>query len=148
MGSKYPNDKPSKHFDELFGTSISQDYEFPFRLTADEVWDVIKESDYGTNSLAEKFNIIMDNIDFPYLNMKSLPQNKKLDVIMGMASCFNSDDIVWYVRGNYGCSPESLRVEQQMRNILGDNIVQNHMGWVVSQNTFEKLVNQLSVLCE
>jgi hypothetical protein len=145
MRSKYPNIKPSRLFDELFGTHISQEYEFPFRLTADEVWDIINEND---DNPSEKFNIILENIDFPYLNMKSLPYMKKRDVIMGMVSCINSDDIVWYVQGNYGCSPESRRVEQQMSRILGEEIVQKHMGWVVSQNTFEKLINQLSVLAE
>lgn len=144
--SKHYNFKPSKNFDEIFGTELHQEYNFPFELTSDEVWDIIKESDYGTNSLAEKYNIILDNIDFPYLNIKSLPERKKLDVIMGMASCINSDDIVWYVRGNYGCSLESLRVEQQIRNILGEEIIQNHITWVVSQNTYKKLIDQLLVL--
>jgi hypothetical protein len=140
------NHKPSVEFDELFGTNISQQYKFPFNLSADEVWEIIHLSEnfnvdrrIGTLN-REKMKIIIDNIDFPY-DVKSLSDKRKRDLLMGMASCFNADDIIWYIEGNGGCSPKSQEIEKEMGELL-NRIV----GWVVSRNTWERMKEQMLVL--
>jgi hypothetical protein len=149
MKMSYKNVKPPKEFDERFGTKVAQDYEFPFHLTADEVWKIIKDNDDGYEySFSEKLNNIIENINFPYIDMSTITQDQRLDILMGMASCINSDDIIWYINGNYGCSRASLEVEQEMRIVLSNFIVQNYVEWVISRKTWKKLKEQLSVLSE
>jgi hypothetical protein len=59
-----------------------------------------------------------------------------------------ADDIIWYVNGNYACSPESMRIDQEMRKLLGNSLVLQYASWVISQKTWNKLKLQLSVLAE
>lgn len=138
------NYKPAKKFDKKFGTSISQEYEFPFRLTADEVWDLVHENGYGDNC-SEKLKIVLMSFEFPYLDMKRLTDWQRRDVLMGMASCINSDDIIWYIQGNVGCSPKSRVVEKEMQELLGKTTVFFEVQWVVSQKTWERMKEELFV---
>lgn len=142
MKKSYINVKPARVFDAIFDTHMAQDYIFPFRLSADEVWKIYIDTDYGR----EKLNIIIDNINFPYIDLKTLTSRQRLDVLMGMASCINSDDILWYIAGNYACSPDSMVIDMEMRQVLGNHVVQNYIGWVISRTTCDRLKEQLSVL--
>jgi hypothetical protein len=141
MVDSFFNDKPSKNFDQKYNTCLSQDYVFPFNLTADAVWIIIKTSDITDDYTM--INNILDNLDFPYIDVKTLSFYGKKDVLMGMASCFNSDDIVWYVQGNVGCSPASRKVEEEIHKELGIMVTQWDLQWVVSEKTWMKMKEQL-----
>lgn len=131
------NHKPSVVFDEMFNTDISQQYKFPFNLSADEVWDILKKNDYryiGEFGNDWKLKVIMDNIDFPYVDFKTLTSSQKLDVVQGMCSGINSDDIIWYIHGNLGYTLESLQVLREM-----ESMGYFHIGWVPSPKTLKRL---------
>lgn len=98
LESEYYNFKPSREFDKIYGTNLSQTWDFGNDLTSDDVWDIIQiciEEDE-----CDEFNNLIDRLDesmFPYPGVENLSLKTKYGILQGMASEFNYDDIVHFV---------------------------------------------------
>lgn len=136
------NFKPSVLFDEKYGTSISQEYKFPFDLTADEVWNII---DYDNkyydkyHKLSKKFMKLFNNFTneyFPYVDFNTIDDNTKNAILCGMSSGFNKDDIIWFSIKNmfYGINHE---VNNEVNKFPKE--IQDDIQWVMSPNTLKKI---------
>lgn len=136
------NFKPAKIFDEKYGTNLSHDYKFPFDLTADEVWNIISYSNKYYNKYKKETNkliSILNNLSeehFPYTDLSKLNTNQKIDLLFGMSSCFNPDDIIWFVVNGIKYS-DNTKINYEL-NKLPEEVVDD-IQWVVSPNTLIKL---------
>lgn len=149
------NYKPSLDFDLKHGTKLSQKYFLPLAVKDDECWEIfskcklyrylppmpehIREAycDYWKNIV----NSLSSN-NFPYPNVDFLPKEIKEDILCGMASGLNFDDIVWYsIRGikNY----MNKKVKEEIKRIFPKNI-DDDINWVISPETLEKMKDQIS----
>ena len=158
------NDKPSLRFDKKYGTTLSQRYEFPFKLSEDKIWTIylkcrnhqwIKMGDdfTGVNRFRhtpEEYCDIWKKIvnglnsnHFPYFGVEELPFNVKTDILGGMASNFNVDDIVHFsIDGIYGYN--NNKVKNEIKSTF-PGYISNDIDWVVSPRTLEKMKEQISV---
>jgi hypothetical protein len=97
------NEKPSMDFDIKYGTKLSQEYKFPFGLTADEVWDIyVYNIKYmKKNKLTPQMMTLVINFTndyFPFVVFKNITNAAdRMDILGGMSSGFNKDDIIWFV---------------------------------------------------
>lgn len=136
------NFKPTIIFDEKYGTNLSQIYNFPFGLTADEVWNIISYSNKYYDKYKKESNKLIDVLNnlseehFPYTDLSNLDINQKIDLLFGMSSCFNSDDIIWFVVNGIKYS-DNTKINYELNNF--PNEVVNDIQWVVSPKTLIKL---------
>lgn len=96
------NEKITRKFDEQWGTNLSQTYNFGNGLSSDDVWELLQRCIYEKKGCtAKKKDKLVEIIAslpeiFPYAETDDLDFWDKIDVVAGMASEFNSDDIIWY----------------------------------------------------
>lgn len=128
------NVKPSVNFDNLYGTELSQQYDFGDNLTSDDVWDMwveCRDDEDCTKilDLSQKLDVI-----FPYIDTKKLKPRQKIEILMGMASEFNAFDIVSFaVHKIYGDKNiEQTRLEKQLPPEVAYNLQ-----WVLSQHSMD-----------
>ena len=127
------NHKPAVEFDEKYGTSISQEWKFPFDMMADDVWNLIK---YRVEPQVKRFVDALTIEHFPYRDLDKLDYEEKSDILMGMCSGLNMDDILYFsVERVYGF------MNREISDAL-DRMGLEHK-WVVSQKTFEKIKEQV-----
>lgn len=126
------NEKPAVIFDDLYGTELSQQYEFGDGLTSDDVWDIwVKCREFDDCNqileLTKKLPVI-----FPYIDLTKLDNRQKVEILMGMASEFNAFDIVSFVVHKiYGDNNlEQKRLIKQLPPEVAYNIQ-----WVLSQHS-------------
>lgn len=126
------NSKPAVVFDSLYGTKLSQQYDFGGDLTSDDVWNMwarCRENEDCNDilELSEKLETI-----FPYINTKKLTTRQKIEILMGMSSEYNAFDIVSFVVHKiYGDNNiEQKRLEKQLPTEVAYNIQ-----WVLSQHS-------------
>lgn len=138
------NSKPAVNFDNMFGTNVSQTYKFPFDLLPDEVWDLYYNCFRKKD--CTKFAKIVYNIKyehFPYHDYMNLDIHKKMDIVAGMASCFNVQDIINFsVNDIKGYSPETKRIRREIVELFGKDVDWN-IFWVPSQYTLDLLKKQM-----
>lgn len=145
---KHGNHKPAVIFDKKHGTSLSQTYNYPNNLSENEVWNIIIEylSQRHTKNIND-FDKLIDILNklnkyFFYVDMKDLSIDDKFNILYGMVSGFNSDDIIWFsVDHNTGMRNKYVNKEISK---LPHNIRQN-IGWVLSPKTLKKLKEQLHI---
>lgn len=90
-----PNFKPAREFDKVFGTELGQSYNFGKGKTSDDVWEIIDNC--YENRDCDEFKDLIHNLDenmFPYPNVDKFDIPTKIEIIQGMASEFNFEDIV------------------------------------------------------
>ena len=136
------NEKPSVKFDSLYGTDLSQQYEFGDNLTSDDVWDMwVKCRDDEDCGEILELTKRLDTI-FPYVDTKKLTSRQKVEILMGMASEFNPFDIVSFaVHKIYGANNvEQKRLEKQL-----PPEVAYHLQWVLSQHSMDIVRAKFSV---
>jgi hypothetical protein len=128
------NEKPSVKFDNLYGTELSQQYDFGDDLTSDDVWDMwvkCREDNDCTDilNLSERLSTI-----FPYIDTNKLTVREKIEILMGMASEYNPFDIVSFaVHKIYGNkNVEQKRLEKQLPPEVAYNLQ-----WVLSQHSMD-----------
>jgi len=133
------NEKPSVNFDNLYGTELSQQYDFGNNLTSDDVWDMwVKcredEDCIDILNLSERLTTI-----FPYIDTNNLTTRQKIEILMGMASEYNPFDIVSFaVHKIYGDNNvEQKRLVKQLPNEVADNI-----RWVLSPERIQQIRNK------
>ena len=127
------NNKPSRDFDEIYSTNLSQTYDFGGDLTSDDVWKIwsdCRDNDVNCDKLA-KLVLDLPN-SFPYYDAKKLSDRQKIEMIMGMASEYNPSDIVYFVAHKvyYENNIEQKKLEAQLPQEVRDNI-----RWVLSPDT-------------
>lgn len=136
------NFKPTIIFDEKYGTNLSQIYNFPFGLTADEVWNIISYSNKYYDKYKKESNKLIDVLNnlseehFPYTDLSNLDINQKIDLLFGMSSCFNSDDIIWFVVNGIKYS-DNTKINYELNKLPRE--VVDDIQWVVSPKTLIKL---------
>ena len=141
---KVKNAKPAVNFDRKYGTKLSQEYNFPFGLTADEVWNLISYNNkfYDKNEKdSQKLIQFSNNLTkehFPYTDLSKLNINQKMNLLFGMSSCFNSDDIIWFVINGINYS-KNTKINNEIKK-LSKQVIYD-IEWVVSPNTLIKLKN-------
>lgn len=128
------NEKPSVNFDNLYGTELSQQYDFGDNLTSDDVWDMwvkCREDEDCTDilNLSERLATI-----FPYIDTNNLTTRQKIEILMGMASEYNPFDIVSFaVHKIYGDNNvEQKRLIKQLPPEVAYNLQ-----WVLSQHSMD-----------
>jgi hypothetical protein len=97
LEGKYYNYKPAREFDKFYDTNLAQSWEFPRGLDSDAVWDVIQDCWEKGKCLG--LRALLDSLDekhFPYSGLNELDDKIKIDVLQGMASELNYDDIVHF----------------------------------------------------
>jgi len=152
------NVKPSHVFDMVYGTNVSYKWKFPFGLTEDEAWKTSygcqlsnhKNGIYGgdeyfrTSSVCEKYHTILNHLTeeyFPYPGVKDLSLNVKRDILMGMCSRYNIDDIIWFsITGVHG-NDSRQRVNRLEKEYFPEQSM--GLGWVLSPPTMNKILKQL-----
>lgn len=133
------NRKPSLEFDEKYGTHLSQEYEFPGGYSSDEINEMIHKW-LDANEYYEELSDIIDKLDygyFPYDGITSLSQKIKFDVLFGMASGFNVDDIVWFSVKKV-MAYMNKDVDRELNKMKIKDVY-----WVMSPSTLEKLKKEL-----
>ncbi len=149
------NEKPAEDFDVKYGTTLSQRYKFPLDANGDDLWRLWVKC-YSSwylppNTLRNEpqhyCNILKKVVDkltfehFPYNGVESLPDKTKTEILMGMASRFNFDDIVSYaIKGIHGM--HNTEIEDELNRTFPNDIV-NDIEWVVSRPTLEKMKQQI-----
>ena len=128
------NSKPSVIFDRLYGTELSQRYNFVNNLTSDDVWGMwVKcREDEGCDDILDLTEDLQKM--FPYIDISKLNNEEKVEVLMGMASEYNPFDIVSFVVYKiYGENNlEQKRLEKQLPREVARNIQ-----WVLSQHSMD-----------
>jgi hypothetical protein len=137
------NDKPSVTFDRLYGTNLSQEYDFGDGLTSDDVWAFwvdCRDNNKCENvySLIKKLPII-----FPYYDVKKLTDRQKLEILIGMASEFNPSDIVNFaVHEIYGYNNQE---HQELVKQLPADVAYN-VQWVLSPDSIQQVKNKFGII--
>lgn len=126
------NSKPAAIFDSLYGTELSQQYDFGDSITSDDVWNMwvrCRENE-DCNDILELSERLQDI--FPYIDTTKLNTREKIEVLMGMSSEYNVFDIVSFVVHKiYGSNNiEQKRLEKQLPPEVARNIQ-----WVLSQHS-------------
>ena len=144
---KIKNKKPSKNFDIKYGTSLSQNYNFPFELTADEVFNIIwydLEYNRKYEEESEKYKILIDSFTneyFPYVDFNNINNLQKYYILNGMVSGFNYDDIIWFsIKEMFYF--KNINVNKEIENF--PNQIQKDIQWVISPKTLKKMKKQLN----
>jgi len=135
------NSKPALEFDQKYGTNVSKKYKYPFDLDEDEVSKILKYCNVKkvrcdeVNKLIE--NLTSEYIDLP--NVENLPKNQKIDVLYGMTSNFNEDDIKWFSIDGIKAYLNT-EINNKMEEELPEDVVEN-ISWVLSPKTYQKIKN-------
>jgi hypothetical protein len=127
------NNKPAENFDKLYGTKLSKSYDFsPY--TEDEVWDFWVDCRDEKN--CENFNKVMDMLPekFPYIDVSKLDYKTKKDILVGMVSGFNPEDIYFFSVLGVGYSQN---VEQKELEMEIPYEVTKNIHWVLSPGSIK-----------
>lgn len=128
------NSKPSRYFDEIYGTNLSQTYDFGDGLTSDDVWGMWVKCRDGEDcndilNLSERLSMI-----FPYIDTNKLTTRQKIEILMGMASEFNPFDIVSFaVHKIYG--DKNIEQKRLLKQLPPE--VAHNLQWVLSQHSLD-----------
>lgn len=136
------NFKSATYFDSLYGTKLSHRYDFPNKLSSDDVWDIWVNCRDNQNCDDMKRLIIELPKLFPYYDVTKLSTNKRAEIVMGMASEYNPADIVAFtIHGlTYGDNIDQKRLEKQLPNEVADNI-----RWVLSPESIQHIRNKFDI---
>ena len=142
------NYKPSVEFDREFGTNTSQKWEYPFGLSEEQTHKILINCLHNDdeNDCREVVKIVNALSEFfPYENYNQLNINSKIDILHGMVSNFNYDDIVWF--SVYGKSYKVSIKDKTYKKELGDieKKLKYPLQWVPSPDTINKIKEQLSL---
>ena len=72
------NHKPALEFDQKYGTSISQEWKFPFDMMADDVWNLITTKiGYRVEPQVKRFVDALTIEHFPYRDLDNWVVSRK-----------------------------------------------------------------------
>lgn len=133
---------PAEDFDRLYGTKLSMRYDFtPY--TEKELqhrWDMAVHHD-KRKEFEECYPVIKTG--FPYVEYKKLNDGNKYDILCGMLSRYNPDDIIHFsIHGVKGY----MNVEQhRLKKILPPEVAYK-MQWVMSPHTLNLIKTKFSIM--
>jgi hypothetical protein len=136
------NSKPAVTFDSIYGTNLSQQYDFGDGLTSDDVWGMwVKCRDYDDCDDILELSNRLQTI-FPYINTSKLTNKQKVEILMGMSSEFNAPDIVSFaVHKIYGDKNiEQKRLTKQLPPEVAYNLQ-----WVLSQHSMDIIRSKFGI---
>lgn len=144
--NKLKNFKPSKFFDNLYKTNLSYEYDLrPYN--EDEIWDKwMKYSNNGNfDGDIEPFLEVLKILpkSFPYIDVSKLNLDQKKDILLGMVSGFNPEDIYYFtvLKIKYHNNIEQHNLEQQLPKEVVKNI-----NWVLSPSSIEIIKNKFNLI--
>lgn len=142
-GTRTTNHKPAVEFDEYFGTNLSQKYTFPFGLTDDEVWTI--HCNCRDNDICDDFDNLLKNLNYSHFPLKGIESlsnddDTKYQILLGMASGFNYDDIIWFAI-DHMYHYKNIEVNAEIEKM--PKFIENKIQWVLSPKTVEKLKKEL-----
>ena len=142
---RIPNDKPALNFDKLYGTNLSQQYDFsPY--TEDEIWDRwtsysnYAKFDGDPKPFLETLKILPKA--FPYIDVNKYDVDTKRDIMLGMVSGFNPEDIYYF---SILKVPYYKNIEQKLLEEKLPPEVTQKIQWVLSPSSIEVIKNRFSV---
>ena len=142
----YYNFKPSLLFDRKHGTSISKKYRFPFDYSEDKIWRIINACiENNTEEGCADLGKVFDKFDEKYFPVEGLGTKDfmtKYEILMGMASNFNEDDIIAYSITDH--TDEALEKLEEDFNDLEDQL-DFTLQWKPSQQTVDKIRKELKL---
>lgn len=139
---------------------LSTRWLFPLGLSESEVWNicdsVMTNPELDNQENYKTLKLLADDLTydfFPYKGIEELPENTKFDILAGMSSGYNFDDIVWFsIDKKTFEHPDSKSVRDCMMLEFGIDVglgwkelkpgnkkMQPSIGWVPSQSTLDKL---------
>lgn len=139
------NKKAAVDFDKKFGTTLSQHYKYPNNMSENDVWYNIKKYSANKKYGLESFDRLMDILNqlddyFPYIDLSNLSNKEKFDILYGMVSGYNSDDIIWY-SVDHMIGTKNIEVNNEIEKLPYH--IKINIGWVLSPKTLKKLKKQL-----
>lgn len=139
--NEFFNYKPAREFDKVYGTNLGQSWDFGNDLTSDDVWDLIQKC-HLSDDCQEIFSLV-DDLDeniFPYLGVNKLSLSKKMQILSGMASELNFDDIVHFVIKNQnGLTDKNF--DKFYKKLT--NKQKNDVQWISSPKTLQVIKKHL-----
>jgi hypothetical protein len=136
------NFKPARFFDEKYGTNLARTYDFGSGMSSDDIWIVARKCfmEDQCHEIIELAKGLDDSI-FPYKGVQNLDDDTKVDIIMGMASELNFDDIVYFaIKGvKHFMNTDVNRVLDKLPDEVNADI-----NWVVSPLTLKKMMPLLT----
>ena len=141
-----PNDKPALNFDKLYGTNLSHEYDFsPY--TEDEIWDMWTSfNNLGLfNGDPKPFYKTLRILPkaFPYIDVSKYDEKIQKDIMLGMVSGFNPEDIYYF---SVLKVPSSKNIEQKMLEEKLPREVSRNIQWVLSPSSIEHIKNKFSIV--
>lgn len=120
------NTKASAEFDKENGTKISKQYVLPNNLSSDKLWILISAADRylpSGNELKRQLYMVYKNIVSRYPKLRGLNSDWE-DVLCGVASEYNEDDIREYVvlGGTNNRSEEHRKRINNFQSITGKTL--------------------------
>lgn len=146
LAKTIPNNKPAKNFDELYGTNLSQEYDLsPY--TEDEIWGRWMEySNMGEfNGDPKPFLETLKILPraFPYVDVTKYDENVQTNIMLGMVSGFNPEDIYYF----------SILKVYAYKNVEQHELVKKlppevayNIQWVLSPGSIEQIKNKFSII--
>jgi len=135
--ARHQNFKPAREFDKIYGTSLGQTYNFGGKLTSDDVWDMFGDCyDYDDCDNLRELIYQLDESMFPFPGVENLDISTKIDILQGMASELNFDDIVHFaVRKKTGITDKSF--DKFFKGLKPNQ--QDQLQWIASPKTVKTL---------
>lgn len=136
------NFKPAVEFDKKYNTNLSVNWDkYPNDMSSDEVFQMYITDGYYNSTEYIEYAKLLTIEHFPYDDIESLNTNQKHDIIAGMISGFNYDDIVHFsINKVVACN--NRNISNELINLYG-NILERDVQWVMSPQTLERLKYQL-----
>jgi hypothetical protein len=135
------NKKPAELFDKKYGTKLSKRYSFvPYtEMELQKKWDkcILTEN---CDELGKCFEVIEKN--FPYVKYGILGDETKYNILCGMLSRFNPQDILFF---SISKVPYFLnKPQKELEEKLPDD-VRNDIQWVLSPSSIDIIKNKFSI---
>lgn len=141
LEGRHSNFKPAREFDKIYGTTLGQTYNFGDKITSDDVWDMLQDCyDYDDCDNLRSLVNDLDESMFPYPNVENLDISTKIDIIQGMASELNFDDVVHFaIKKKTGLTDKKFN---KFYNNLKIN-QQDHLQWIASPKSLKVIKKYL-----
>ena len=144
------NFKPSLEFDKIYGTNISKtDWKFPENYDADYVYEKIIAPMFRDNVSTKKVEVFRNYLrKFQagnYFPLRDIRASYAYEILIGMASGFNYDDIIYFIQDwDWQSKKSQLKRQKIEKELIGLGVDSNDIQWIISPKTFEKIKKQLN----
>ena len=140
MKKKY-NFKPALHFDQMYGTSLHTEYEFPGGITADEAYRILSGNWFWQSGVPKRTTELINSLreeHFP-ARISELSMDQKYHVLQGMAAGLPQECIVYFsIEGIVGYRNNAINRELEARKLEAQ--------WVVSPETWKKNKETIEIM--